>query len=74
VFEQGKWNFVLFQEGLYVDVIFVRYNLARYASFYSAGCEAYRMEILMQILVQSSHVTLKVMVKDYRRDFLSGCS
>jgi hypothetical protein len=28
----------------------------------------------MKILVESCHVTLEVMVNDYRRDFPSGCS
>jgi hypothetical protein len=38
------------------------------------GCEAYRLELRMEILIQSSHVTLEVIVNDYRREFLSGCS
>jgi hypothetical protein len=31
--DQIKWDFMLFQEGLRVEVIFVRRSPARYASF-----------------------------------------
>jgi hypothetical protein len=71
--DQIKWDVMLFQEGLQVEVIFIRHSLARYASFYSVGCEAYRLELGMKILVKSGHVTLEVMMSDYRRDYLSWC-
>jgi hypothetical protein len=48
--------------------------LTSYASFYSVGSEPYRLELGVEVFVESGEVTLKLMVNDDRRDFLSGSS
>jgi hypothetical protein len=55
-----------------VQVIFIRLSLTCDASFYSVGCEAYRLEFGVKIFVYSDHVALEVMMDDDRPYLMSG--
>jgi hypothetical protein len=43
-------NFMLFQECVQAEVILVGWRLTGYASFYSVGCETYRLKLGVETL------------------------